>query len=135
MNRLWWGLFGVAILASQTGCRNSCGERRFQLFSRDCKEKPPAQLMSNPGGSCPTGALAMPMSYPGTAPGFDGGIPTVPAPTYPGPTYPGTSTPEPPTIPPTYLPATPVPAIPSAKNVLPPPKELVPPTGVTGYGK
>jgi len=43
---------------------------------------------------------------------------------------------EPATIPPTYLPATPVPAVPgSAKNVLPLPKELAPPTGVAGYAK
>lgn len=133
MNRMWWGLFGVAVLASQTGCRNSCGERRFHLFNRDSEQGAVGRLMNGSNDSCPTGALASQLGYPVPAPGYDG-IPVAPGPG-PGPSYPGPSTAEPPTIPPTYLPATPVPAVPSAKNVLPPPKELVPPTGVTGYGK
>lgn len=138
MNRLWWGLFGVAILASQTGCRNSCGERRFHLFSRPQCETANGKLTSAPrdAAACPPGALA---SFPGYPPAgnvagptiYDGGVPMVPGPGYSNPPTGA----DPATIPPTYLPAVPVPAIPSAKNVLPPPKELIPPTGVTGYAK
>ena len=129
MNRMWWGLFGVAILASQTGCRNSCGERRFQLFNRDRDSGVAGRLMNGSPEACPTGAFASQLGYPAAAPGGYDGVPIGPGPGYSGPPM------AEPTIPPTYLPATPVPAVPSAKNVLPLPKELVPPTGVTGYGK
>ncbi len=128
MNRLWWGLMGVALLATQSGCRNSCGERRFQLFNRSQSDSADCRLVSQANNPCPvpTGALASQWNYP--IPGYEG-VPVVPGPA----PSPGSS--EPPNIPPTYLPATPVPAVPSAKNVLPPPKELAAPTGVVGYGK
>ena len=127
MNRMWWGLFGVALLASSTGCRNTCGERRFHLFNRDHCEPATGKLVAAPHDACPPGTLTSQLGYPMAAAGpiYDA------APSVPGLQY-GS---EPPTIPPTYLPATPVPAVPAAKNVLPPPKELIPPTGVTGYSK
>ena len=130
MNRMWWGLLGVAVLASQTGCRNSCGERRFHLFNRDRDDTMIGRLTgSRDAAPCPTGAFASQLGYPAGAPIYDG------LPVIPGPSSPMAPAGDPPNIPPTYLPATPVPAVPSAKNVLPPPKELAPPVGVTGYGK
>lgn len=125
MNRLWWGLFGVAILASSTGCR-TC-DSRYRLFKRDSCDVP-TRLASVPRAAdpCPVGVASFQPGYsmpPTSGPMF---VPTVP---------PSSGSLE--TIPPTFVPATPMPAVPggSAKNVLPPPQALTPPVGVVGYPK
>lgn len=125
MKRLWWGLLGVAVLATSTGCRHTCGESRCgKLFARDHCDAAPTRLASVSKDACSVTPLGYPTGGPVYGPLPSGAVPTVPPANVE-------------TIPPTFVPATPTPAIPpgSAKNILPPPLELTPPAAVVGLPK
>ena len=46
MNRMWWCLICVGVLAGSTGCRTCCGDR-YRLTNRDHCDTPPARPVSN----------------------------------------------------------------------------------------
>ncbi|QEL20199.1 hypothetical protein [Limnoglobus roseus] len=143
MKRMWWGLLGVAILATTSGCRHTCGESKCKLFSRDTCDAPPARLTSatrdNAACSSPT-TLGYPMSsgpsFPSSGPVYGPSYPSS-GPSYPLPSSgipaPGSSS-MPDTIPPPFVPAMPMAVPPSStKNILPPPLALSPPTSPVGF--
>ena len=81
MKRMWWGLLGVAILATTSGCRHTCGESKCKLFSRDSCDTAPTRLTS---ATRDNAACSVPLGYPMSSgpvsgpsyPAPGGGIPT-----------------------------------------------------------
>lgn len=131
MKRLWWGLLGVAILATTSGCRHTCGEsNKCRLFSRESGSVP-TQLTSG-SRDCTTCSLPT-TGYPlSSGPIYPSGG-SLPSGAIPGPSL-GSPTD---TIPPPFVPATPmaVPPAGAAKNILPPPLALAPTTSAVGMPK